>query len=165
MAWTLKLFLRELPGGPAPLSSSLSQLLLRGTVTWRSPAAAAVCAEKRCSPAATLLPPAKGSQRAQTRWAATLKTRLPLGQLDRRLVTFRATCLFRELLGGRKSNSYLLSLLLYFWWVSGSSLRLVWPPRRLNSRCLVSAILHGLGWHGSWSLSAPSGADPHLEPR
>lgn len=136
----------------APLFSSFSQLLLRGTVTWWRMAAAAVCAEKGCSPAATLLPTAKGSQWAQTRWAATLKIRLPLGQLDICLVTFRATCLFRELLGGRKSNSYLLSLLLYFWWVSSSSLMLVWLHRCLNSRCLVSAILHGLGWHGSWSL-------------
>lgn len=135
------------------------------TVTWQT-AAVAVCTEKGCSPEAKLLPPAKGSQWAQIRWAVTLKIRLSLGQLDICLVTFRATGFFREILGGRNSTSYLLLLLLNFWWVSSSSLMLVWSPRNLNTRgllYLVSAMLDGLDGMDP-KASALSGADSCLDP-
>lgn len=147
-----------------PLFSSLSAVADR-----QSPgrlAAAAVCTEKGCSPEAKLLPPAKGSQWAQIRWAVTLKIRLSLGQLDICLVTLRATCFFREILGGRNSTSYLLLLLLNFWWVSSSSLMLVWSPRNLNTRgllYLVSAMLDGLDGMDP-KASVLSGADPCLDP-
>lgn len=137
-----------------PLFSSLSAVADR-----QSPgrlAAAAVCTEKGCSPEAKLLPPAKGSQWAQIRWAVTLKIRLSLGQLDICLVTFRATCFFREILGGRNSTSYLLLLLLYFWWVSSSSLMLVGvksqKPQYQRSTILSICHVGWFGWHGSQSL-------------
>ena len=167
VAWTLKLFLGELPYGHCPFFLPSHSCCWKSHLAdWQQQLSVQRKAAAQKPSSSELAPEAKGSQWAQIRWVVTLKIRLSLGQLDICLVTFRATCFFREILGGRKSTSYLLSLLLYFWWVSSSYLMLVWSPRNLNTwglLYLVSAMLDGLDGMGP-KASVPSGADPCLDP-
>ena len=124
VAWTLKLFLRELPCGHCPsLFIPLTAVAERNSHLAESDSSSCLCRERLRPSSHT--PSSCWSQAVLIRWAVTLRVSQPLGHLGICLVTFRATCLFREGLGRRKSGSYLLSFLLYFWWVSSSSLMLL----------------------------------------
>lgn len=161
MAWTLKLFLRELPCGHCPFSFLASHSCFWEEQSpgreWQQLSVQRKAQPRNHAPASWWGQPVSSDQ-----LRSTFKIRLPLGQLDTCLVTFRATYLFRKSLGRGKNSSYLLSLLLYFWWMSSSSLMLVLNSRCLNTRYLVWLvydILHSLDGVDP-EASAPTGWRP-----
>lgn len=161
MARTLKLFLRELPCGHCPFS-----FLPSHSCCWEGQSPGRewqqqLSIQRKAQPGSHAPASCWRQPVSSDQVSGTFKIRLPLGQVDTCLVTFRATCLFRKGLGRGKHSSYLLLLLLYFWWGLSSSLTLVLSSRCLNTKYLVWLVSDIS--HMDPEASAPSGADPCLD--